>query len=97
MDLSTLAAVFDELRSNVYAPSKQSKHTPWAGKVIMQVGSRAEKEATKILAAWLDSGVLTKGEYYHTASKNTVSRVVLDDAKANEILREMEAVDAPLE
>jgi hypothetical protein len=97
MDRSTLAAVFDELRRNVYGPNKQAKNTPWAGKVLIQFGARAELEATKIITAWLGSGVLTKGEYYHAESKNKVNRIVLDDAKAKEILRELEVADAPAE
>jgi hypothetical protein len=95
MDTATLRAVFQELHQTVHSPTRQSKNTPWAGMVLMDIGKRSEREATKIIGAWLESGVLTKGEYLHVESKHKVQRVVLDDAKAASILAELESVGRP--
>jgi hypothetical protein len=89
MDTATLRAVFKELRQTVHGPTRQAKHTPWAGKALVDIGKRSEREATTIVAAWFESGVLTKDEYLHVESKHKVQRVILDDAKAAEILRAM--------
>jgi hypothetical protein len=97
MEVAALAAVFEALRQTVHGPSKQAKHTPWAGTVLMEIGARSEREAAKIIAAWIESGVLVKGDYYHTESKNKVARVTLDDAKAAAIMTEIRVVDTVLE
>ena len=84
-----------KLRQTVYGPTKQAKNTPWAGKALVDIGKRSEREAAKIVAAWLESGVLTKGEYLHVESKHKVQRVVLDDAKAAAILASLNASTRP--
>ena len=63
----------------------------------MELGGRSEREAGKIIIAWLDSGVLIKGSYYHTESRHEVTKVTLDEAKARAILAETEAFHAPFE
>lgn len=95
MDAEALAAVFAALRQTVHGPAKQAKHTPWAGKPLMETGGRSEREAGNIVKAWLESGVLTKGEYYHPESKNTVARVSLNEAQAQAIIAEIETFYAP--
>jgi len=97
MDATTLRAVFDVLRRTVHSPNKQAKHTPWCGKPLIEIGDRNEREAVKIVGLWLDSGVLVKDTYYHSASKHTVDKVSLDDAKASEILAQVGAVEVPAE
>ena len=97
MDGATLRAVFVALRQTIHGPNKQAKHTPWAGNLLMGVGGRSEREAGKIIGAWLESGVLTKSEYYHPVSKNRVARVVLDEAKAAEIIAALGMIDLPVE
>jgi hypothetical protein len=93
MEPETIAAVFAALRETVHGPNKQAKHTPWAGKVLMAIGQRSEREAGKIVTAWIESGVLIKGEHYHEATRHTAQRVHVDDAKAAAILAEVKAVD----
>jgi hypothetical protein len=95
MDTATLRAVFQELRQTVYGPTKQAKHTPWAGKALVDIGKRSDREAATIIAAWLRSGVLTKSEYLHVESKHKVQRVILDEAKAAAILASLEASSRP--
>jgi hypothetical protein len=97
MDAATLPAIFAALRQSIYGPNRQAKHTPWAGNPLMEIGGRSEREAGKIVAAWIESGVLVKDSYYHSASKNTVGRVTLDELKAAEILAEIRVADAPAE
>jgi hypothetical protein len=95
MNATTLSAVFATLRESIHTPNKQAKHTPWAGIVLVEVGGRNEDEASKIIRAWLESGVLVKTTYYHGASKNQVEKVTVNDVKASEILAEIEGMDAP--
>jgi hypothetical protein len=97
MDGPTLGAVFAALRQGQWGPAKQAKHTPWAGKPLIEIGGRSEREATRIIGTWIESGVLIKGKYYHTPSRHEVDRVMLDDAKAAEILDGQRAADAPTE
>jgi hypothetical protein len=95
MDATVLRAVFQELRTNPHSPNRQARNTPWAGKALMEIGGRTEIEATKIIAAWLESETITKGEYYHGASKHSVAKIDLDEAKVAEILAELTASSAP--
>lgn len=89
MEPDTLAAVFGALRETIHGPTKQAKHTPWAGKALMELGGRSEREAAKIVAAWIKTGVLNKGGYYHEPTKHTVQRVTVDNAKAAAIMAEI--------
>jgi hypothetical protein len=61
----------------------------------MDIGKRSEVEATKIITAWIESGVLTKGDHYSADSKHSVQRVTLDDAKVAAILAELETASRP--
>jgi hypothetical protein len=94
MEGETLSAVFDKLRSAPHSPKKQSKNTPWAGIPLMEVGRRSDREATSIVKAWLENGVLGEGTYYHLPSKHEVTRVIVDEAKAAEILASISIDDA---
>jgi hypothetical protein len=93
MEPDTLGAVFKALRETIHGPNKQAKHTPWAGKALMDIGGRSEREAAKIIAAWLKTGVLVKGDHYHAPTKHSVQRVEVDDAKAAAILAEIGVAD----
>jgi hypothetical protein len=97
MDATTLKAVFNALRDNPHGPSKQAKNTPWAGKALMDKGGRSDVEATKIVKAWLDSGTLEIGEYYHSESKNNVKKVILNEAVAAGIIAGLEVLNVPAE
>jgi hypothetical protein len=83
---AALAAVFEELRRSNYNPNKQAKN--WAGKVLMDVGGRSETEATKIVTAWLENGVLEKTKYYNE-SKHEVDKVVVNEEAAAKILADL--------
>ena len=95
MDAGMLQAVFAALRGTVHGSARQAKHTPWAGKPLMEAGGRSDREAGKIVALWLAEGVLIEGKYYHAASKHTVGRVILDEAKAALILGQLMADGPP--
>ena len=97
MDANALRAVFGALRETPHSPNKQAKNTPWVGLPLVNLGGRAEREAVKIVAAWIENGVLVKGSYYHTGSRHDVQCVTLDDAKAGAILASIEVADAPAE
>jgi hypothetical protein len=83
---ATLAAVFEELRRATYNPNKQAKN--WAGKVLKDVGGRSEIEAAKIIATWLDNGVLERGKHYNEA-KHEVDKVVVNEVMAAKILADL--------
>jgi hypothetical protein len=95
MDAATLGAVFAALRQSDHGPNRQAKNTPRAGTPLMDIGRRSEREAGKIVAEWIKTGVLVKGNYYHGASKHKVQRVIVDEAKAAEILAEFRVSGAP--
>lgn len=86
MAQDVLEAVFEALRAIPHSPVKQAKNTPWAGKPLMALGGRSKLEASEIIKAWIENGILIKGEYYHEESKNSVSCVNLDARKVDEIL-----------
>jgi hypothetical protein len=95
MSAGALAAVFCAIRQSVHGPNKQAKHTPWVGKLIMEIGGRSKDEAGKIVLAWLKNGVLEKAKYYHSESHHQVEKVVLNEAKVSEILTQIGVVNAP--
>jgi hypothetical protein len=97
MDAPTLRAVFEAIHETIHSPHKQAKQTPWVGLPLTELASRNDREATRIVKAWLASGLLAKADYYHEPSKHTVARVVLNEAKAAEILAGIEAINAPRE
>jgi hypothetical protein len=82
MDADKLKAVFETLRTGTHSPVRQAKN--WAGKVLSSIGERSVAEATHILGAWITNGVLTEGEI--TSNRNTVRKVILNEAMAEEIL-----------
>ena len=63
MDVNQLKAVFDALRNTIHGPSKQATHTPWAGQPLREHGGRSKSEATKIVKAWIENGVLREDEH----------------------------------
>jgi hypothetical protein len=95
MSADALAAVFCAIRQSVHGPNKQAKHTPWVGTPVMEIGGRSKDEAGKIVAAWLENGVLAKVKYYHNESRHQVEKVVLNEAKVSEILAQIGVVNAP--
>ena len=88
MDVNQLKAVFDALRSTIHGPTKQAKHTPWAGNPLKEHGGRSENEAAKIIKAWTDSGVLRE-EDHQNDRRQPVKKLVLDDRKAHAILSDI--------
>jgi hypothetical protein len=84
MPPATLATVFNVLRQSNYSPHRQAKN--WAGKVLKDIGSRDEVEATRIIGFWLENGVLTKVKHYDNVSRHNVDRVVLNEGMVAEIL-----------
>jgi hypothetical protein len=85
MDVNQLKAVFDALRNTVHGPSKQATHTPWAGQPLIEIGKRSDREASKIVKAWIENGVLREDEHLNE-QRHKVKKVVLADAKAMAIL-----------
>ncbi len=69
-----------------YAAAKQANH--WCGVVVMEMAKRQEGQAATIVKAWLDSGVLTKGNYSSPARKGAQSACVrVEQAKVAEMRR----------
>jgi hypothetical protein len=95
MDADQLAAVFAALRGTVHGPTRQAKHTPWAGVPLVDIGGRSGREAANIIRAWLETGVLLKDKYYHAESKHTVERVMLDEGKVSSILSQIWSANVP--
>jgi AAA domain len=96
MEPAVITAVFQALRETIHGPNKQAKRLPWAGKPLMEIGRRSEREAGKIIAAWIESGVLVKAEHV-TENRNKVEKAVVDDVKAGQILAQFTTFEAPAE
>jgi hypothetical protein len=97
MTADDLREIFRTLKKTPHSKSSQSKNTPWAGIPLISIGGRSKAEASKIIGKWIESKLLTESTYYHAESKNTVGSVVLDEAKADEILAELRATDPDAE
>jgi hypothetical protein len=63
----------------------------------MEIGGRSESEASKIVKAWIESGVLIKGDHYEPTSKHNVKKVDLDEAMITAMLTELQAPNVPEE
>jgi hypothetical protein len=96
MDGDQLTAVFAAYRSRPHGVMKQGRQVIWAGIPLVDIGKRSEREASTILAQWLDNGVLTKEDYV-TETRNKASRVVLDEAKVSAILNDLAVTGMDLE
>jgi hypothetical protein len=88
MDFNQLKAVFDALRTTIHGPSKQGKHTLWAGQPLIDIGKRSDREASKIVKAWIDSGVLVEEEHANV-HRNKTQKVTVIEAKAQSILADI--------
>jgi hypothetical protein len=86
MELAVLGAVFTALKETIHGPNRQAKRLPWAGNVLVNLAGRTEREAGKIIAAWIKTGLLVKGEHRDADNRNKVQRVTVDDAKVAPIL-----------
>jgi hypothetical protein len=95
MDTATIRAVFNAIREIIHSPHKQTKQRPWVGVPLMELGGRNANEATRIARAWLESHLLKKEQFYDTETEHKIDRVVLNEAKAAEILGGIEAVNVP--
>ena len=81
-----LPAVFDAIRAGpdeqgaLFSPHRQGKH--WVGKVIMTVANRNEKQASAIVKAWLENGVLVSRKARHPERRVEVHCIELNESKA---------------
>jgi hypothetical protein len=77
---SDLNAALDAIRDgpkpgSLYRASKQGGGVNWVGAVLCDMFRTSEKEAKRMIAAWLKSGLLYEEEYYHPVWKRRVSGV----------------------
>lgn len=87
MDYAPLRAVFNALKATLHGQNKQVRTIPWAGTPLIELAARTEVQAEKILAAWLQNGVLVEGEPVKAKNRSTdIKTVALDPSKAAEIL-----------
>ena len=63
--------------------------------VLMIVADRSEAQAKTIINTWLELGILTKGNYLHKESRDSVSCVVLDEVRATKLLADLNRFEAP--
>jgi hypothetical protein len=90
IEAGALRAVFDSLRQTPHARDKRARYAPWAGTPLKTIASRTDPEAQKIISAWIESGLLTEGQFYHEASKRSVSKLELNETKAAHALAGIE-------
>jgi hypothetical protein len=89
-----LLAVFNAIRTTPHSPDVRSKHLPWVGKLLQEVGGRDEKQAKTIIKLW-DENAVTRIEDYANEDRNKVRRVVLNEEKAAEIVATYCRVENP--
>jgi hypothetical protein len=93
LNVTFLKLIFARLREEP-EPGWYFSLTPkakfWAGNVIMEIADRTKAQARSILAAWQENGVL-EAKDYTTPTRNASKRVVVIDAKAEEILAPLRA------
>lgn len=97
MDATTLRAVFEALRAKPHAPDTRAKYAPWAGRPLIAAGGRAESEASRIVTAWRNSGLLVEDDCYRDVQRRKRITLALDEVKAGEILAGLEAATAGTE
>ena len=95
MPLNVLEAVFETLRQTPHGTVKQAKNTPWAGNPLIALATRSKLEASNIVKAWIETGILTHSEYYNTTSKHNVSCVNLNEEKVAEVIEGMNRAGDP--
>jgi hypothetical protein len=72
-----------------YALGKQSKDR-WAGKVIVEEACKTDGQATAILKAWKESGLIEDGQYASPRQKGgTTGCVRVNQAKFHEMKRDL--------
>jgi hypothetical protein len=88
-----LAEIFDAYRSGPEAGEfylvDVRANEAWAGWPICQIANKAKGEAKRILRDWIRNDVLTEGEYKSSSRKKLVTRVIVNEIKAAEILGPM--------
>lgn len=89
-----LAAVFNAIRTKPHSPDVRSKTMPWIGALLQEVGGRDKGQAKTIIKLWNENGV-TSEETYTNEKRNDVKRVVLNEAKVEEILATYHRAEAP--
>ena len=58
----------------------------WFGNVIIREAGKTPDQASKILKIWIENGLLKNVEHYSNTRKRTILKLVLDRAKADELL-----------
>jgi hypothetical protein len=95
LDYDALVQIFEELRAELpggwqYSPDPRSPN--WAGKVLINVGTKTNDEAKEIIARWLKVEFLTTEKYWNP-SGNKVDRIVLNEAKIEDMLSMIRPVE----
>jgi hypothetical protein len=68
------------------APARGTTIIPWIGRPLMDVGSRSENQAAKIVAAWEKSSVLIPGKPHKATNRTTIQTLTTNQPKVAEIL-----------
>jgi hypothetical protein len=90
-----LPDIFQKYRDIRHSPAKIS-NLDWAGKPLMDAGL-SEKQATDIVKAWIDVGVLEVSETL-SEKRNKIRMVSVNEKRVSEILAEFaEAAEAASE
>ena len=72
-----------------YSSSRQAKDR-WVGVAIMDICANSYAQASGILKAWLESGVLEEGVYLSPAKRSTVGCIRVNQSKIQEMRRAFE-------
>jgi hypothetical protein len=65
----------------LYTPTRQGGGSNWAGHVLIEMLAITDEQAKRMIAMWLDTGLLTKRRYEHPEWRRDVTGVEVDDSK----------------
>jgi hypothetical protein len=87
---SHVAEIFDQLRTGLDEGEFYAAHSNagnrWAGVLISEVTGRNAQEARGILRDWIKNRVVLENEYRSPKNRKQVSRLVVNEVKAAEVL-----------
>jgi hypothetical protein len=89
ISLNIIAEIFEALRlgpgeGEFYSPDRRAKL--WFGRVVMEKAEKNEDEVAHVISTWIENKVLVEDNYHSAKRRKKFARVMLNEAKAAEIL-----------
>lgn len=93
IDHAAASSIFETIRAGLdggesFAPRRQAAKR-WVGQAIIRATDKTPEQAAGIIKQWIENGVLEVEKYTSPTRRSEQERVVLNEAKAAAILREL--------